>query len=236
MVGYTSKLVRWGGYSFDEPSIYEIAKRAEALAGSAPNLTARLAGGDELKATNVEELLADTLLRSKQIVQLEISANDYPRDCYVWIYLRDRVAFDAVNVNVTVDRQSGSTARADIESIIEGQRQWYAVLYPGLWWLPLWAFIWFLLAAYLISLGLRAMSAPGIFLPALVTTVGATLAAVIAIFLMSRMFPKVVFEIGFSKRRSESAKLWRVTVGSVLGLGILAAVIGGFIVEHIEWS
>jgi hypothetical protein len=67
----------------------------------------------------------------------------------------------------------------------------------------------------------------------LISLLGGGLVAVASGLAMSRMFPKLVFEIGVSARRGERAKTWRVTVGSVLILGIVAAAMGGLIVEMI---
>jgi hypothetical protein len=54
------------------------------------------------------------------------------------------------------------------------------------------------------------------------------------VYLMRRTFPRVIFEIGVSKRKNENAKLLRRTIGSVLIGEIVAAVIGGLIVEKIK--
>jgi hypothetical protein len=76
---------------------------------------------------------------------------------------------------------------------------------------------------------------PGPLLSSLLAALfGAGLLGSGILFLMSRMFPKVIFEIGVSARRGESAKFWRVTVGSVLILGIVVAVVGGLIAGKLQ--
>jgi hypothetical protein len=144
------------------------------------------------------------------------------------------VAFDAVNVTVSGDREAGSSLRADIQNIIEGQRQWYAFAYPGWWWAVLWTAIWLVVGfAILFSFekaGLWSGKDMGVWPPLLVVMI----LACGGLWLMTRMFPKAVFEIGFSNRRAASARVWRSIVGTVIILGTIVAVVGGLIVERIK--
>jgi hypothetical protein len=139
MPDYSAQFYRHGGYSFDERSVYELAEQVKTFSGLDAEVEAKLIGGHTLTSKNVKELVTDAFFRSNLIEQLVIKAwnMDLTPHRSIQIILRDRPMFEAVNVSISGDRQASIAARAEIDSIIAGQRQWYARLHlPFLWYLP----------------------------------------------------------------------------------------------------
>jgi hypothetical protein len=236
VVTYSTNFARWGGYSFDENSVYELADQVKEFSGVDAELEASLQGGHIITGKNAQEFVAEAFLKNNMIEQLIIQAWDIGADPHrsIQIILRDRTFFDAVSVGISGERQASMAARMQIQSIIGGGRHWYALFYPHGWWSSVLSFIlWLLIVAILAEL-LSLYSSAQWPVALFVAVVGGSLVGSAGMFVLRKMFPKVVFEIGTSKRKGETARFWRMTVGSVLILGIVAAVIGGLIVEKLK--
>jgi hypothetical protein len=236
MAGYSVKFIRWGGYSFDEATIHGLADEAAKFAEMAVDTEISLEDGHTITGSNVSELIGDSFLKSFAIKQVMIRAFNYAKPDSrrsIMIILRDRLLFEGVLVDMTADRQSCTVTRTELENIIDGKRQWYAKMFISSGWALLLALGWCGCAA---AIGATIMSSyfPGQWSFAALGSLAGLVIGIGSISIMHRMFPKVTFEIGISSRKGESARVWRVTVGSVLILGIIVAVIGGLIVEHIR--
>ncbi len=236
MTDFSVKFIRLGGYSFDEETILELVRQASSFVKTDVDVEATLRGGHSIVSKNVQELFEDNYVKSNLIAQLVIRAwNTQAKPLRkVMIILLDSAFGEGISVDLSADRELCTITRAEMQNIIDGRRQWYSGLYIGGWWLLLLALLWCVCMGAL-SGALLSAYLPGQWAVAVIgALISGSVLGIAGVYVMRRMFPRVTFEIGGSKRRSESAKLWRITIGSVLILGIVAAVIGGLIVERIK--
>jgi hypothetical protein len=200
------------------------------------DLEAHLEGGHIVISKDARELLEDSFLKSNFIEQIQIKAfnlNPLDQRRTIMIFLRKGLAGN-VFLELDGDRQAGTETRRELENIIKGKREWYAWLFIPTGWAFLSQLIWCVVIGAICGATISRFFPGQWVFTTFAVLIGALVLGLGSIFLFYRMFPRIAFEIGASRRKSESAKLWRITVGSVLFLGILAAVIGGLIVEWIK--
>jgi len=243
MTDFSVTFIRLGGYSFDEATIIGLVGQAiEFLKIDLDaektffQVEATFIGGDIITSKKVEEILQDSYVKSKPIVQLAIrSMNTEAKPLRrVTIVLRDSQFGEGVNVNLTADRASCTLAGQEMQNIIDGCRQWYSRIYISGGWLLLFALFWCSFIGALSGILLNGYLPGQVAVAVIGALISSSVLGIGGIYVMRRMFPRVIFEMGLSKRRMENARLWRKTIGSVVILGIVVAVIGGSIVEWIK--
>ena len=236
MTDFSVKFIRFGGYSFDEETILELVRQANSFMKTDVDVEATLKGGHTIVSKNLQELLEDSYVKSNLIEQLVIRAwNTEVKPLHkVWITLRDSGFGEGISVDLSADRELCTMTRAEVQNIIEGRRQWYSRLYIEGGWLLLLALLWCVCMGAVSAAMLSAYLSGQWAVSVIGGLISGSVFGIAGVYVMRRMFPRVTFEIGRSKRRSESAKLWRITIGSVLIVGTVAAVIGGLIVERIK--
>jgi hypothetical protein len=241
MTDFSVKFIRLGGYSFDEETIFEMVRQLSSFLQTDVDVEATLKGGHTIVSKNVKGLFEDTYIRSNPIVQLVIRAYNTEAKPLrkVWVILSDAGFGQGVSVELSADRESCTITRAEVQNLIDGRRQWYSWLYIQGAWLLLLALLWCVCMTAL-SGALLSAYLPGQWPVAVIgAVITGSVLGIAGVYVMRRMFPRVTFEMGASRRRGESAKFLRRTIllGLVIGglvIGIAAAVIGGLIVERIK--
>lgn len=238
---YSTNFTRSGGYIFSRNPIVAIAKAVERFTGSTPKINIALADNHNVQSGDVDEVLADSYVINRLIERINITSMETHKivdkkavsnDRYVNVTLSvDR--FDSIDVDIRGDRDASVSLRGEIETIIDGQRQWY-------WWLTArmrspfdallfgaTSFAFFVLgAAITTAMGKEAKD--GVWFAVLFAA-----AAMWLLFLLKKqLFPKLLFDIGKSGDRVQAAKAWRNVVLVVVALGFVVSVFASWFYDR----
>jgi hypothetical protein len=235
MAEYSTDINRRGPFIFDRVAIttfYDLIRKF--LLNDRPTVSIGFVGEHSIQSDDIDSLLEDAYVSSRQIVKIGIEGSNYalkPRRSGS-ITLSSEYGQE-VRVSIKGDRDPSTLLRGEIEGILHGCTPWYARLYlpagsiydgirMGIGFVVCWAIT--------VAVPLAATPGQKIDVLFLLSSSGFGLWVLLAwLFLNRRMFPRLLFDIGKSAEKVSAAKYWRNTVF----VGIILAVLTGFITTQL---
>jgi hypothetical protein len=217
MPEYSVEFHRNGAYAFDQSAISELCRVVRTLTDQDPIIALRFEDDHQIQGSDIETLLNDDEVRNFRLASVDLHAGNFV-DSYISITIA-RDFGHPISIEIQGNKDSVTRARAEIESIIGRGRQWYSWhSIPPPWdflgGITVWALVSLPLALGVLRFvspsagnGIRAL----IVLPLIWLT----------FWLMTTMFPKLVFDIGRSAELARRASNVRIMVFVAIALGAL---------------
>lgn len=226
MSGYSTSFSRYRAYNVTPVALAGLVSAANAFLETSPTITIHMEDDHDMAGVELDDLLADSLVRNKIIKRVDIDGRKTLREPLVSRSIS--ITFEAdflqvVKVGISGERDRSLTARREIETILEGAEYWYAPIF-----LPRTMLV-FQVSIFL-PIALAAVAA--VFLTWLfggvVTQTSVTFwvllpfAILLGVYfgLKDRIFPKLTFDIGRSADRIQSARYWRNILLTSIIIGI----------------
>jgi hypothetical protein len=237
MVSYSANFQKHGAYRIDQATIQQLLRVVKEFTGVSPKITFKLHGDHEIEHTELRELLDDTYVTSKNIAEAEIEG--LGREASISIKLCVPEVMDLpIMVRINGDREKCVGARTKLEAIFQGSEEWYSrYMFPRIFGFYLGYIVGvpaLILAAIIMVhhlVGQEMLTGDGKIYGWAVLEWFAIWATCFG--LKRRMFPKMMFDISRSADLAKSALFWRNLVGTGVAVGLIAAVLGGLIVERV---
>ncbi len=238
MADYSSRLSIRGAFEIDESVLIDLIGIIKDYVGKEPTIKIMLDGDHRIESPQILVLLGDPDVKSRLIRGISISARDLRDGVFRWVELELEPKLEsAASLVVSGERDHGIAVRNQIETVLAGRRLWYSPLratmgtFPGMIASVFAAY----LAAFIIAGGLFVLL--GIDLKRELASFGAfVLGGAIfgfGIYAYGRMFPKLTFDIGASKRVGKSARHWRQVIGIAVLLTMAVGIAVNFITARV---
>lgn len=232
MAKYSTDIKLSGAYVLDEEAINELWSTAKEFLGTEPEVNVSLADDINLASTDPKDLFSDILTRSKLIQRILI--NGYGNGRRLRIRLQGEEFFSPVSMSLSGEKDATIKTRSLLVELLNAHSMAYS------WVVSRWKAVTLtvLFVASFIAILVLTPYLPGPSTPQFILGVlgGGFLGfvgtgAIAAV--LQKMCPPLVFRIGKSAEKLESAQRWRQTLLTVVLLGIVVSIVGGVIVEFI---
>jgi hypothetical protein len=226
---YLSAVYEDGAFVFTAQAIADIQKVALEYIGREPDIAVQLEGSHTIQSKNLDELISDIYVKSRNIHGVEISGHSERATRHIDVNLGG-TSISPVYFRISGDRDASIKARTQIGEIIDGRKQWYSILGSNN--LPLIGWVLFSVAmAVLAAYAIHGMNIVNEGDKTFITVRGGPLGIGMAIVeigviiwlcLLARLkgFPRLLFDVGRAADRVRSAAVWRNVFFGIVVLGL----------------
>ncbi|MGY4506608.1 hypothetical protein [Bradyrhizobium sp. USDA 3650] len=244
MAKYSASFFDGGALQFDENSIRDLVSAGRNYLETAPTITLEFDGDHNLQSDDLENILSDPYIRSRNIISVQINGSRYrpePARSFQVKISSEYATLGSVRLSIEGDRDASIVTRNQVETTIRGCWTWYARLYRPIdvsFQLIRLISGWTLVYALLFSAFLKLRGFPETpeqlaKLAAETLFLSPTIYLIVA-FLRNRLFPKLLFAIGKSADAVARAAYWRNFVFIGVGLALLTGIAATLITDRFK--
>jgi hypothetical protein len=244
MAEYSASFREGGALQFGQDSVRDLVKAATDFTGEAAQVTIEFRGDHKIAASDLDQLLNDSYVRSLMIISIRIDSSRYrpaPRRTVDVKISSEYLTLGAISVSIDGDRDASIVTRDRIEKIVRGCWTWYSRFYRPFQTefqvarvVVVFIIVFLLLfAAFLILRGIPHSPDELAERAAEALLLSPSFYFVLA-FLRNRLFPKLLFNLGKSADVAISAAYWRNIIFVGVGLAIVAGIATALITDRFK--